>query len=130
MTERGRRNTHATIGILVTTRRGIGAHNAHRWWVHMRLGWLPTVSWSPADIEIAAPAVADTPIRMTLANALQLQRAAGYGDPPRGGSAGRPGCCVHAGGVGISVLVVLILLWSFTAVSLFQVIAFAAEASW
>jgi hypothetical protein len=72
-TERERDNAGAVHGFLVVQRAGVGAPNAHRWWAWWRLGWL-------AGGVVDSP-VYRTPIRMQLGDALQLLRAAGYGNP-------------------------------------------------
>lgn len=73
-TERERVNAKAHVGILVTQRPAVGAPNAHRWWAHMTTHCLGL----PGLGIIPSPAI---PVRMLLADALQLLRAAGYGDP-------------------------------------------------
>lgn len=73
-TETERHHAGAAHAFLVVQRRGVGAPNAHRWWAWWRLGWIP-------GPELGNPATDHTPVRMTLDHALQLLRAAGYGDP-------------------------------------------------
>lgn len=72
-TARERLNAGADVAFLVVQRRGVGTPNAHRWWAYWRLGWLP-------GLVVAAPHDR-IPVRMLLGDALQLLRAAGYGEP-------------------------------------------------
>lgn len=77
-TETERRNANADIGILVVQRRGIGPANAGRWWAVLTLPVLTAVAYGHTPRGVGGfPA----PVRMDLANAVQLLRAAGYGDP-------------------------------------------------
>ena len=69
-TEQERINARADIGILVIQRRGIGPSNAHRWWAILR-----------ANAWILGATRFDFPTRMLLADACQLLRWAGYGQP-------------------------------------------------
>lgn len=78
-TERERANARADIGILVTKRRAIGAKRAQFWWAHVTLGTLLDLAGKPTS-EID-PDVMDVPVRLHLADAIHLLRAAGYGDP-------------------------------------------------
>lgn len=75
-TERERTNAGAIHAFLVVQRRGVGPANADRWWAWWRLGWLDLLSGSLPGSD--GP---DIPVRMQLGHALQLLRAAGYGDP-------------------------------------------------
>ena len=76
-------NAGADFAILVTQRAGIGLPNAHRWWAHMRVGtFLDLMGGMPIP-----PPMLDSPLRMTLADALALFRAAGFGEPIRYGVA-------------------------------------------
>lgn len=78
-TERERINAHAQVAILVTARAGIGAPNAHRWWAHMTTTTLfDLIGGCRRNWGIRHP---EATIRMTLAEALDLIRHAGYGDP-------------------------------------------------
>lgn len=72
-TETERVNAGADVAFLVTQRAGVGATNAHRWWAWWRLGWLPDLAVVPPHDQLV--------IRMRLGDALQLLRAAGYGQP-------------------------------------------------
>lgn len=69
-TEKERVNAHADIGVLVIQRRSVGPANAHRWWAVLR-----------ANAWILGATKHDFPIRMLLADACLLLRAAGYGQP-------------------------------------------------
>lgn len=98
-TETERRNGRADVGLLVLQRRGVGPANAGRWWAAMPLWtllWLqsqadrdvtgcPTYTGSADLFEIGASDPSTpwmyAPVRMLLADAAQLLRAAGYGDP-------------------------------------------------
>lgn len=73
-TETERHHAGADLAFLVVQRRGVGAPNAHRWWAWWRLGWIP-------GPQLGNPATDHAPVRMTLEHALQLVRAAGYGEP-------------------------------------------------
>lgn len=78
-TERERVNASAQVAVLVTVRPGIGAPNAHRWWAHMTTTTLfDLIGGSRRNWGIRHP---EATIRMTLAEALNLIRHAGYGDP-------------------------------------------------
>lgn len=74
-TARERDNAHAAVAFLVVQRGGVGAANAARWWTYWRLGWIADLSYSQT---FAARHVV---VRMTLGDALDLVRAAGYGEP-------------------------------------------------
>jgi hypothetical protein len=74
-TERERLNAHADIAFLVTQRAGVGPANAHRWWAWWRLGEIPGTVRHPGTFGYGVP------VRMQFGDALQLLRAAGYGDP-------------------------------------------------
>jgi hypothetical protein len=68
-TEVERINANATVGVLVVQRAGVGPANAHRWWAVMRLD-----NW-------VAGRGTDAPMRLLLADACELLRWAGYGEP-------------------------------------------------
>ncbi|MBW0254967.1 hypothetical protein [Cellulomonas sp. PS-H5] len=72
-TERERANAGAAVAFLVTQRPGVGPADAHRWWAWFRLGWVPELATVPPHDGLI--------IRMQLGDALQLLRAAGYGNP-------------------------------------------------
>lgn len=76
-TEKERVNARANVGVLVLQRRGVGPANAGRWWAI-----LPAAVW--ADLvfaELDGLTVHHRyPIRLHLADAVRLLRAAGYGD--------------------------------------------------
>jgi hypothetical protein len=76
-TETERRNAAADVGILVVQRKGVGADNAHRWWAIMRLGDMLALRnpGTPPDLRVTWP------VRLKLADACQLLRDAGYGQP-------------------------------------------------
>ncbi|MEV1201696.1 hypothetical protein [Microbispora rosea] len=81
-TEVERVNARADIGILVVQRKGIGTPNAGRWWAIMRLVHVAALTHqlglaSPGEGVLGNPA----PVRMHLADACTLLRAAGYGKP-------------------------------------------------
>lgn len=76
-TERERLNAGAHLALLVTTRTGIGAPNAHRWACHMRMTTLMQLV-EATHVPVPNP---HAPIRMTLDSALTLLRARGYGQP-------------------------------------------------
>lgn len=76
-TEKERVNARADIGMLVLQRRGVGPTNAGRWWAVMRLGDMLALR----DPSTPAEMRCTWPIRLLLADAVQLLRAAGYGDP-------------------------------------------------
>lgn len=88
-TEAERVNARADIGILVVQRKGIGVPNAGRWWAILRLDHVAELTRTAAVRDLyrgeLAPApyvVADpAPVRMHLADACVLLRAAGYGEP-------------------------------------------------
>ncbi|WP_432050283.1 hypothetical protein [Verrucosispora sp. NA02020] len=67
----------ATAGLLVVQRAGVGPANAGRWWA-----WMPAfqVAYLTAEALIVAEPPS-FPVRMLLADAVALLRAAGYGTP-------------------------------------------------
>lgn len=67
-------NARADIGVLVVQRAGIGPANAGRWWAILPL---EVSSLHASD----HPSVRDVPMRLHLADAVALLRAAGYGAP-------------------------------------------------
>ena len=71
-----RYNAGADFAFLVTQRAGIGFPNAHRWWAHMYAADFLTLLGAPISL---APNLF-APLRMTLADALAVIRAAGYGE--------------------------------------------------
>lgn len=73
--ERG--NADADVGVLVVQRRGVGPTNAGRWWAVMRLGDAMALRdpSTPPELRCAWP------VRMLLADVVELLRGAGYGDP-------------------------------------------------
>lgn len=70
-------NAGAQVGVLVVARKGIGLANADRWWAIMRTGHIGTHLTSTP---VVAPVHGAT-VRLYLADALRMLRAAGYGDP-------------------------------------------------
>jgi hypothetical protein len=75
-TARERDNANAAVAFLVVQRRGVGGANASRWWAYWRLGWISDLSYIQA-FGYARHVV----VRTTLGDALDMLRAAGYGDP-------------------------------------------------
>jgi hypothetical protein len=75
-TERERLNARADVAFLVTQRAGVGPANAHRWWAWWRHSWIASLTGGKFH-----PLLNDIPVRMQLGDALQLLRAASYGDP-------------------------------------------------
>jgi hypothetical protein len=77
-TETERLNARADVGVLVLQRRGVGPANAGRWWAI-----LPAAVWG--DLVYAQlDGLTEHhryPIRLLLADAVRLLRAAGYGQP-------------------------------------------------
>lgn len=69
-------NAKADVGVLVIQRRGVGPSNAGRWWAYMpawQLVCLARDGYAPVGLGF--------PVRMLLADAVTLLRAAGYGEP-------------------------------------------------
>lgn len=78
-TERERVNAGATVALLVTKRRAVGAQRAGQWSAWFTMRTLHTIGWSP----IWAPqamGVHGVTLRTTLHDALTVLRAAGYGE--------------------------------------------------
>lgn len=75
-TARERDNANAAVAFLVVQRPHVGAPNAARWWAYWRLGWISDLSYIQA-FGYARHVV----VRTTLGDALDMLRAAGYGDP-------------------------------------------------
>lgn len=75
-TARERDHANAAVAFLVVQRRGVGSRNAARWWAYWRLGWISDLSYIQA-FGYARHVV----VRMTLGDALDMLRAAGYGEP-------------------------------------------------
>lgn len=77
-TETERDNADAEIGLLVVQRRGVGPANAGRWWAVLTVDAIRVMFDDPfSDL-----GPYDLPVRMLLADAVTLLRAAGYGTPP------------------------------------------------
>ncbi|MEO3929261.1 hypothetical protein ABGB07_36230 [Micromonosporaceae bacterium B7E4] len=70
------RNARATVGLLVVQRAGVGSANAGRWWAYMPAFQLADLIEKPMTVEAERHAF---PVRMLLADAVSLLRAAGYG---------------------------------------------------
>ena len=70
-------NAKADVGVLVIQRKAVGGQNAHRWWAVMPAGQITYLSGAPR----MAPEPLAFPVRMLLADAVTLLRAAGYGQP-------------------------------------------------
>lgn len=68
-------NAKADIGVLVLQRKAVGEANAHRWWAIMPAFQLAGLVWQ----ELTLPPSGIFPVRMLLADAVTLLRAAGYG---------------------------------------------------
>jgi len=74
-TARERDNAHAAVAFLVVQRGRVGGPNAARLWAYWRLGWIADLSYCQT---FTARHVV---VRMLLGEALDLVRAAGYGEP-------------------------------------------------
>ena len=68
----------ATTGLLVVQRAGVGPANAGRWWAYMPAFQVADLA---APESLPATRVFGFPVRMLLADAVTLLRAAGYGEP-------------------------------------------------
>ncbi|MEV0726028.1 hypothetical protein AB0I37_25020 [Micromonospora purpureochromogenes] len=82
-------NAKADVGLLVVQRAGVGPGNAGRWWAYMPAAQLVEVA---GDVPASCP-LPTFPVRMLLADAVTLLRAAGYGEPdpvPAGHDGTRP----------------------------------------
>lgn len=79
-TERERTAANADVGMLILQRRGVGPANAGRWWAILPLGDVLDAAVTAADSQ-GVWRTYDTPVRMLLTDAVQLLRAAGYGQP-------------------------------------------------
>jgi len=79
-TETERINANAEIGLLAMQRKAVGPKNAGQWWTVIRLDHVlsgdDSIRSSPGW-----PTIRDIPVRMHLSDAVQLLRAAGYGNP-------------------------------------------------
>ena len=69
-------NANADVGVLVVQRKGVGPDNAGRWWAVMPAFQLAALVAEP----IGAKEFDGFPVRMLLADAVTLLRAAGYGE--------------------------------------------------
>jgi hypothetical protein len=82
---REKTNAGASVTMLVVQRRGVGEANAHRWWAFLSAGELARLLHYDAEDEREFDpidyALGDVTVRMTLIEALQILRFAGYGDP-------------------------------------------------
>jgi hypothetical protein len=76
-TEAQRVNARADLGILVVARRGYGPARAGSWWAVVPLGVAAHLNGPFNAIDHDGP-----PVRMLLADVVELLRAAGYGDEP------------------------------------------------
>jgi hypothetical protein len=76
-TERERVNARAGIGILVVKRKGVSAANSGRWWAILRIWQLSELYRNAGPL---GQADGFAPVRLHLADAVTLLRAAGYGD--------------------------------------------------
>lgn len=79
-TERERVNAEAMVGVLVVTRKGIGAPNADQWWAVLDLTDVATLLACTRDREALA-VLGRVLVRLTLGAAIRLLRLNGYGDP-------------------------------------------------
>lgn len=79
-TDRERLAAGADIGILILQRRGVGPASAGRWWAILPLCDVLEAAVTAVDGQ-GVWRTYDTPVRMLLADAVQLLRAAGYGQP-------------------------------------------------
>ncbi|MET7867959.1 hypothetical protein [Micromonospora taraxaci] len=70
-------NAKANVGVLVIQRKAVGYENAHRWWAVMPAFQLAALVGEP----IGTTEFDGFPVRMLLADAVALLRAAGYGEP-------------------------------------------------
>lgn len=69
-------NAGADVGLLVVQRAGVGPANAGRWWA-----WMPAFQVAGLMALSLVDARVTFPVRMLLADAVALLRAAGYGQP-------------------------------------------------
>ncbi len=69
----------ADVGVLVLQRRGIGPQRAGLWTAAMMLGDLGRAAW--VDGIPRHTLAYDVPVRLALAHAVTILRAAGYGEP-------------------------------------------------
>lgn len=69
-------NATADVGVLVVQRAGVGPANAGRWWAYM-----PAFQVAVLITEEPVSNWSAFPVRMLLADAVTLLRAAGYGQP-------------------------------------------------
>ena len=67
-------NARADVGLLVVQRAGVGPANAGRWWAYM-----PAYRFAGLAGPLPGPLRFNFPVRMLLADAVTLLRAAGYG---------------------------------------------------
>lgn len=88
-TETERVNAGADFGVLVVRRHGVGEGNAGRWWAYMPLQDAATLTAAVPDLSLGTLPLAlrETPVRLFLADAVALLRAAGYGTAPEDGAA-------------------------------------------
>jgi len=73
-------NAAAAVGVLVVQRAGVGPANAGRWWAYMpawQLAELVSGDW----VKPYRRGQREFPVRLLLADAVSLLRAAGYGNP-------------------------------------------------
>jgi hypothetical protein len=77
-TEKERVNARADVGVLVLQRRGVGPANAGRWWAVM-----PTYQVVQLVVGLCLPDPPYlAPVRMCLADTVDLLRFGGFGTPP------------------------------------------------
>lgn len=82
-TETERRNAGAVVGVLVVRRAGVGEGHAGRWWAYLSAGTLTGLAVEGGFVPYARLGF---PVRMLLADAVAVLRAAGYGTPDGGES--------------------------------------------
>jgi hypothetical protein len=85
-TETERLNAHATYGVLVMVRAGIGTANAGQWWAVVPLWQLAELVSDVSYLPIGADN--NRPVRMHLGTVVDLLRNKGYGDLTGNGFAG------------------------------------------
>jgi hypothetical protein len=78
-TETERVNSRENVGVLVVQRAGIGLPNAGRWWAILPLEDVVDLSLPSRPLGMAVP-LDGAPVRMHLSDAVELLRAAGYGE--------------------------------------------------
>ena len=80
-TETERLNDGADIGILVTKRRGVSGTRAGEWWAVLDGGVFGDLVYEPEPGAKPFSRTLGIPVRVHLANVVQLLRESGFGDP-------------------------------------------------